>query len=617
MAAATGTPLYFLQLTSDTSLLDAGLTRLGPPSTFSISTQSIFMGVGISPGTQVTATGKLSAAHLLFLGPDTYSIAFTAPGQSVTFTGLPWQPRSVQLDLVGLVLARAISGAHYVWQSWTPKSLLDLSARLAAIPDLVKASTCLVKAGRTHADQAGFQAASACALSGLKTFASNAQEVGELLDAAKTDLKLTPSAAAIQKAVSGLSASAIWSLVRDAATETRTHPLQAVVTSIPPCSGCVDQSYGSMGHVSTPSPLFGPDGAAMQGDGSLVLSVGDCGPYGTSTCVPVIARFDDSGVLDSSFGTKGEAPAPFTGPVALQADGKILVGGEQCPTADTCHPAVARLMPNGSPDSSFGTSGVATVPIPQTFGTGAVAVLSGGDILVAAASGMRLAVAKLQPDGSLDPSFGSGGISTIPVGSGPCYPKQMTTTSSGGSLIACDTYNQAALVRLTAGGTIDPSFGSGGSLTAAFAQNATGLSVGPADGSVFAGNNYSDSDIARFQPDGTSDPSFGTAGVAGPLAIGSIGGVIQVSGGDLVTGGVSCSSETYATCDYSVERLLPDGSPDPAFGSGGVVASDQSGDSVVPLTLLEQPDGRYVQVGCTFPPVDYLGCELNVIRYVP
>ena len=183
------------------------------------------------------------------------------------------------------------------------------------------------------------------------------------------------------------------------------------------------------------SKQFFPKGAedvAIQPDGKI-LAVSEL-QDGSSHWWYGIYRWLPNGDLDRSFGSGGFVatdlgifPMPHT--VALQADGKILVGGQiECPGLQLCF-GIVRYNPNGSLDGTFGASGVARATFPgsrcgceihdlavQRDGR-IVAVgwrFRGGD----AQDDMLLAVARFLPDGRLDPSFSRDGRLSFDFGYG-------------------------------------------------------------------------------------------------------------------------------------------------------------------------------------------------------
>src|SRR5262249_4024029 len=123
------------------------------------------------------------------------------------------------------------------------------------------------------------------------------------------------------------------------------------------------------------------------------------------------------GSLDSSFGSGGEVTTSFKGQAiataeAIQNDGKIvLVGETQGANGDDF--ALARYNPDGSLDTTFGTGGKVTTDFAGADDAFSVAIQSDGKIVVAGSSqqntGEDFALARYNSDGTLDTSFGAGG----------------------------------------------------------------------------------------------------------------------------------------------------------------------------------------------------------------
>lgn len=133
-----------------------------------------------------------------------------------------------------------------------------------------------------------------------------------------------------------------------------------------------------------------------------------------------IVRFEVDGTLDNSFGTQGVTttiPDPQSNRsiafgVALQSDGKIVVGGYDDRDIDTA--VLVRYNSNGTLDTTFGTSGIIT----ETFGTAAafwdVAVQPDDKILAAGqTNGNGMLIARYNSDGTLDTSFANDGVFTM------------------------------------------------------------------------------------------------------------------------------------------------------------------------------------------------------------
>lgn len=300
-------------------------------------------------------------------------------------------------------------------------------------------------------------------------------------------------------------------------------------------NGLPDTSFGT-GGAAVLKLSSGDENAkalVIQSDGKIVIAGGavQFGSYETS----VVLRLTADGVLDSSFGSGGKVLIDFGVPshahaVVLQSDGKVVMTGETYTTSDGGMFALARLQSNGALDTSFGTGG----KVSQVLGTGgnghALAVQSDGKVVVggyATSTETRrtsFAVLRFSSTGVLDTSFGSGGTSLISVGTGNNYCHALLLQSDG-KIVLSGGANTAtnfdfALVRLNINGTLDTSFGSGGTVTTNFVSGSTpsieetAAAIIQTDGKIVAGG-YSDRKFAvvRYLANGSVDTSFGTAGM--------------------------------------------------------------------------------------------------------
>jgi uncharacterized delta-60 repeat protein len=295
---------------------------------------------------------------------------------------------------------------------------------------------------------------------------------------------------------------------------------------------------------------------SIQPDGRILIAGLAPGAGESADGLPsdfVLARLLSTGELDPSFGNGGVVRTDFgaddsPGALTLQDDGKILLaGGADRGYPDHANPessmALARYLPDGSLDSSFGTGGKALVSFGRFNDASAVAVEPDGKIAVAGENlldpgsnqSANLAQAHLLPDGSLDPSFGSGGKLVTPFltpredidpFSAP-YVISDLSYAPDGRLVAVGeasvrlrkkkVVTLAKLARYTVDGAPDPSFGVGGeSLLGQHAiGRATTIETGP-DGSVVVAGLSDDIpenlQLARVTPGGVLDASFGKRG---------------------------------------------------------------------------------------------------------
>ena len=217
-------------------------------------------------------------------------------------------------------------------------------------------------------------------------------------------------------------------------------------------NGLLDQSFGSGGKVQTKiGAVSGASSVVLQPDGKIVVA-------GSG-----LARYNSDGSLDPSFGSGGIVTTPpgVVASLALEPDGKIVVAGS----------SILRYLPDGSLDPSFGSGG--QVSLTRNFFGKAVLIQPDGKIVVAGrvgGGGGTLAVARLQQDGSLDSGFGSGGMVVTGFGIAYSEANALARTVGGKLLVAGDSGAGKNLIvgRYNSDGSLDPSFGTGGKVTTSF-----------------------------------------------------------------------------------------------------------------------------------------------------
>jgi uncharacterized delta-60 repeat protein len=331
-----------------------------------------------------------------------------------------------------------------------------------------------------------------------------------------------------------------------------------------------------------------------------------------ASLTPATARAQP-GTLDPSFGDGGitlfDATEPF--PVSIQPDGKILAAGLQGTDA-----ALWRFLPDGTPDSDFGTGGEVVLDLggPQDFITD-LAVLPDGKILAAGAMlspfyilGDDAVLARFLPDGTLDASFGVGGIVREPGTVASDTPDAFWSVSvrPDGRIVAGGTRGDLWVgpqpdacyaVQYLADGARDPAFGTDGVVSVApegkaYCLDGDLLPDGRYVLTAAVGNQLAETwGAIRLLEDGALDASFGTGGVALADAAGGVvtSGVVSPDGSVTVGGG------SYAFLTTLV-RFTPDGTLDASFGTDGVASLPAIGPSET-WDLALQSDGKIILAG--------------------
>ncbi|CAE78065.1 delta-60 repeat domain-containing protein [Bdellovibrio bacteriovorus] len=315
----------------------------------------------------------------------------------------------------------------------------------------------------------------------------------------------------------------------------------------------------------------------LQPDGKVLLGgASQSNDWGKTA----VARLNLDGTLDSSFGSNGSTlayPLPNEyasfGNVHVLANGKILASGDVDGNF-----LLARYNTDGTLDTTF-ASGAGFVLTSLTAGTtesvSSMLVQPDGKIVLIGSEDNNIALARYNPDGSLDGSFGTGGTLLLDLGDVD-RAHDGRYLSDGKLLITGTTQNMFMLLRLNSNGTLDTTWGSGtGYLTTNFGGTNhvhVKMAILPDDRVILAGQVDSHFGVARYNADGSLDPSFGTAGstlvtVAGSTAEDFHDLGVQSDGRILLVGGAVHGALYKAI----VLRLNTDGSIDSSFGTAGVV----------------------------------------------
>jgi uncharacterized delta-60 repeat protein len=248
----------------------------------------------------------------------------------------------------------------------------------------------------------------------------------------------------------------------------------------------------------------------------------------------VVARFHATGRIDPSFGKRGSVKTHLgdnyggADALALQPNGKILVGGFRETLQRRTEGLVVRYLPSGSLDASFGTRGIVRFKIRHRGQANVhdLAVLPSGKILAVGGFKDRFFLARLQPDGKPDRSFGGGDGRVLTDVDGRsycafaiCAHANSVALSHGRILlagVATDSHAEFSVVaRYRFNGRLDRGFGDHG-LARARRQNhvltAEKMVLQRNGRIVLAGRYEHQVAVQRFLPDGRPDPSFGHAG---------------------------------------------------------------------------------------------------------
>ena len=262
--------------------------------------------------------------------------------------------------------------------------------------------------------------------------------------------------------------------------------------------GSPDSSFGTNG-IMTTSAGSSCYALALQSDGKIVLG-------GSSGGGMVVVRLTTGGALDSTFNGTGLVKTNAgTGwneiyALTLQGDGKIVAGGYAY-TADGCNFAVLRYNTNGSLDTTFGTGGKVTTWLGSYARINSLAlqadgkIVAGGMLATSELGGNHwiVAMGRYNSDGSLDSTFGSGGIVTTDAvdwrseiqGIAVTPTGEILATGYAGTITAQTDF---FVFRYKSDGSLDTSFGTNGVVItdiAGDADNSNAITV-QSDGKIIA-----------------------------------------------------------------------------------------------------------------------------------
>ena len=424
-------------------------------------------------------------------------------------------------------------------------------------------------------------------------------------------------------------------------------------------NGSLDTSFGPNGTGIVYTDFGVGDGSiirdmVIQSDGKIVVAGHTYYSFGNAGEGAVaLARYQTNGTLDLSFGNGGkqitEVVGGYTGAHALmiQNDGKIVASGIGIGSGHTgVDFALYRYTTNGLLDGEFrGGTGKVFTQIAANNSPGfhyfdsanAVALFPGNNTIqnpdrIVVAGTYRnhdvfghsvIALARYRLDGTLDPTFGNGGIVTNAVGPGFSEGCAMVVQSSGfltrKILVAGHSISEGTrrfvLVRYTADGSFDATFNGTGQVITPIgpSEDEANAIVFQAGKIVVAGSSRvnplsSDFALARYNIDGSPDMSFDgdgilTTGVA-DRSVPAKAVAIQADDKLVVAGYADNGTREV----LALTRINPDGSPDFSFGVNSKMTTSIGEGSARANAVVIQPDGKIVAAG-------YAQDDFAVVRY--
>jgi uncharacterized delta-60 repeat protein len=310
----------------------------------------------------------------------------------------------------------------------------------------------------------------------------------------------------------------------------------------------------------------------------------------------ITMRFNQNGTIDHSFGGKGYVITDFGGNdiatcVAIQKDGKIIVGGYSGQSSFNNNFAISRFTTDGNLDLTFNSNGKLLTSF-STYDAHLFSIvlqpdgkiLAGGDFdksnqLFA----FDFVVARYNTDGSFDNSFGNNGWINTDLGFNErifALALQPDGKIVGGGLASVYiNYTRFALVRYNSNGTLDNTFNGSGTAILSTRQSpeyVRAIAIQP-DGAILAAGESSRVDVLgadmvliRYRGNGLIDNSFGNNGLVmsttGVSRNGSRSVLLQPDNKILLTGTATTSDDK---ANFVTIRSKSDGITDSSFGTNG------------------------------------------------
>ncbi len=393
--------------------------------------------------------------------------------------------------------------------------------------------------------------------------------------------------------------------------------------------GDLDPDFGKGGVVRVAPASSIPPAALAVDDAGRILVAGSVPSNGATGRDFGVLRFLPNGQPDLAFGIGGRVTTPVTaqddsaGCLVVLTDGRIVVGGVGG-DARHAYPTLARYLTTGALDPTFGMGGVARVPeLPKSQGVRCLFATAGGTLTLVDYGRRYTRVARLLPDGALDRSFGRRGLTQVQTYAQNIFgfyaeiaalhsESDILTVAVGFSKVAfegggfaldLESERKLVLFRLGPTGKLDPTFGRHGTARDNHSRipDVGGIIGTPGGGLVIGGRKPNGFFTARYTADGRRDRAYGMGGMAGRLVPERNARPVSVLASG-VEGGVTLVSGSFGA--LSLVRFQADGASNPDFGEDGLVSLSIPDLLRTPVAVA-LPGGKVIVAG--------VGAEENLI----
>jgi uncharacterized delta-60 repeat protein len=335
--------------------------------------------------------------------------------------------------------------------------------------------------------------------------------------------------------------------------------------------GSPDLSFGNNGIVEHDlnggeETLYDSD----QGISGRIVAVGTNYDPNSNITKNFIAAFNEDGSLDTSFNQTGFLLSDMLNSgtfqyVEVQDDNKVLVANDSGSDYK-----IFRFLEDGAQDASFATNGVLSPFVSGETGHDFYLGPNGNIFVLGRSSSTSIVLKKFLPNGTLDPSFGSNGVTTFEItNASSIYVYHLWLLENGSVIVSCSItengFSSGNVVRFQSNGAIDTSYGIDGIALIPIDEEFSCRTLPFPDGSVLANCSYYDwltdtrvKRLVKLRPNGSLDTSFAPGG----YIAGYYGSLIQPNERIITDDSVS-DFEGGSILNYS--RLYSNGSFDPSF----------------------------------------------------
>ena len=387
-------------------------------------------------------------------------------------------------------------------------------------------------------------------------------------------------------------------------------------------NGDLDDSFGTSGIVITQNgtSLDHVNSVAIQGDGKIVAAGDSFNGMGT---LFALARYNVNGTLDNSFGSNGlvtttigiSHPHDVVNSVAIQSDGKIVAFGSSYHNVQDVEFALARYNPNGGLDNTFGTNGIVTNAAGVQYVDASSVLIQGDEKILTTGTSYHGAntdfiLIRYNKNGTLDNTFGANGMVTTRITGTDAYAKSAVIQADKKIVVAGYTYSNTyfTLIRYNENGTLDDSFGiSGMVITPEGDANSVAIQ---GDGKIVAAGSYYDGlyydfALARYNKNGDLDSSFGADGIITTQvgANNSNANSIAIQNDGNII--VAGSSNNGSNINFTLVRYSINGTLDTTFGTNGKITTQVGSSDDFANFVTIQNDEKIIVAGYSYNNYNY------------